>query len=298
MCAGAFCMVALDVAVRTLLERYPLTQVVQLRSLFAFIFIGLLIMRRRQPSILRTRKPGWHLLRSVLMTGSMLTFFFALKFLPLADVIVLAYAAPLIVTALSRPLLGEPVGLWRWLAVIIGFVGVLIVVRPGSGVIEPAALYALAGATFYAMLSLTARKLSTTESTWSLSLYSFVVPTLLTTILSASVWLVPDWIDWLWFVMSGVFGALAFLFVNAAYGRAPAAIVVPFEYTGLIWATGAGYLFWAEIPGLNTWLGAAIIIASGLLILFRETVARPKPAAELDFPLQEAVGGEAEKRQR
>ena len=97
--------------------------------------------------------------------------------------------------------------------------------------------------------------------------------------------------------MSGVFGALAFLFVNAAYGRAPAAIVVPFEYTGLIWATGAGYLFWAEIPGFNTWLGAAIIHASGLLILFRETVVRPKPAAELDFPLQEAVGGESEKPQ-
>ena len=107
----------------------------------------------------------------------------------------------------------------------------------------------------------------------------------------------PMPMDWLIFMLSGLFGALAFLFVNAAYGRAPAAIVVPFEYTGLIWATAAGFLFWQELPGLNTWLGATIIVASGLLILFRETVARPKQAAELDFPLQETVGGHRGRRE-
>ena len=98
------------------------------------------------------------------MTGSMVTFFYGLKFLPLADVIVIAYAAPLIVTALSRPFLGESVGPWRWTAVVTGFVGVLIVVRPGLGVVHPAAFFALAGAAFYSGLSLTARKLAGTES--------------------------------------------------------------------------------------------------------------------------------------
>ena len=291
MSAGAFCMVALDVAVRTLLEKYSLVQVVQLRSFFALVLIALIIVQRRRTAVLRTRKAGWHLLRSLLMTGSMVTFFYALKYLPLADVIVIAYAAPLIITALSRPFLGESVGTWRWTAVIVGFVGVLIVVRPGLGVMHPAAIIALVGAAFYSGLSLTARKLAQTESTWSLSLYSFIAPTLITSLAVIGSWTMPGPADWIVFALSGIFGALAFLCVNAAYGRAPASIVVPFEYTGLIWATAAGYLFWDEVPGLNTWLGAAIIVASGMLILFRETVVRPKADAALDFPFQEAVGG-------
>jgi drug/metabolite transporter (DMT)-like permease len=291
MCAGAFCMVGLDVAVRTLLEDYALTQVVLLRSAFALLLIALLIMQRRRPAALRTRRPGWHLFRSLLMTGSQFTFFYALMYLPLADVIVIAFAAPLIITALSRPFLGEPVGLRRWAAVIAGFVGVLIVVRPGMGIMHPAAFVALAGATFYSGLALTARKLAQTESPWSLSLYSFVTPTLIAGVAGISSWVMPDLTGWIIFALSGMFGALAFLCVNAAYGRAPAAIIVPFEYTGLVWATGAGYLFWGEIPASHTWLGAGIIIASGLFILFRETVARSGPNAALDFPLQVAVGG-------
>jgi drug/metabolite transporter (DMT)-like permease len=294
MCAGAFCMVALDVAIRTLLEDYSLTQVVLLRSVFAFVLIALIIVQQRQIAELRTRKAGWHVFRSLLMTGSMLTFFYALKFLPLADVLAIAFSAPLIVTALSRPFLGESVGRWRWAAVIAGFVGVLIVVRPGFGVMHPAVFFALAGATFYSGLALTARKLSRTESSWSLSLYLFIAPILVAGAAGVGSWTMPGPVDWVIFAFSGTFGALAFLFINAAYRRAPAAIIVPFEYTGLIWAPAAGYLFWDEIPGLNTWLGTGIIVASGLVILFRETLTRD-PDVALDFPFQEAVGGEVDR---
>lgn len=294
MCFGALCMVALDVAVRTLLEKYSLTQVILLRSGFALVLIAMIIFQRGRTAVLRTRRSRWHLLRSLLMTGSMFTFFYAIKYLPLADVIVIAFAAPLIVTALSRPFLGEHVGPWRWAAVIAGFVGVLIVFQPGFVIVHPAAFVALAGATFYAGLALTARKLSRTESPWSLSLYSFIGPTLVAGAASIGTWQRPDLADWAVFALSGMFGALAFLFVNEAYSRAPAAIIVPFEYTGLIWATTAGYVFWDEIPGLNTWIGAAIIIASGLLILFRETIVRPGPDAALDFPFQEVVGSKAD----
>jgi len=289
MCMGAICMVALDVAVRTLLETYELVQVIFLRSVFAFVLIALIIVQQRQTSALRTRQPGWHLFRSLLMTGSIFAFFYALKYLPLADVIVIAFAAPLIITAMSRPFLGESVGPWRWAAVVAGFVGVLIVVQPGFGVVHPAAFIALAGAAFYSGLALTARKLARTESVWSMSLYSFIAPTLIGGAASFGNWTMPVPVDWLVFALSGAFGALAFLCVNAAYARAPASIIVPFEYTGLVWATTAGYLFWDEVPGLNTWFGAAIIVASGMLILFRETVARPKADAALDFPFQEAV---------
>lgn len=295
MCAGAFCMVALDVAVRTLLEDYALTQVILLRSVFSSLLIMLIIVQRRRTAALRTRKPAWHLLRSLLMTGSMFTFFYALKHIPLAEVIVIAFAAPLIVTALSRPFLGEHVGAWRWAAVIVGFVGVLIVVRPGIGIVHPAAFVALAGAAFYSGLALTARKLSRTESPWSLSFYSFIAPALIAAGIGMNSWIMPEPTDWIVFALSGTFGALAFLCVNAAYGRAPAAIIVPFEYTGLIWAPAAGYLFWGEVPGMNTWFGAAIIVASGMVILFRETRARRVPDAELDFPFQEAVGSKVDR---
>ncbi len=290
MCTGVLCMVALDVTVRTLLENYALAQVILLRSVFAMVLIELIIVQRRQTHVLRTRRAGWHVFRSLLMTGSMFTFFYALKLLPLADVTAIVFAAPLIVTALSRPFLGEHVGPWRWAGVLAGFTGVLIVVRPGFGVVHPAALVALLGATFYSGLALTARRLAGTESIWSLSLYSFIGPTLVAGIASLGRWEMPDPVSWVLFLLSGLFGAVAFLCINSAYGRAPAAIIVPFEYTALIWATGAGYLFWGEIPGLHTWLGSGIIIASGLLILFRETIARPTPDAALDFPFQEAVG--------
>ncbi|MCG8376949.1 MAG: DMT family transporter, partial [Chlorobiales bacterium] len=212
-----------------------------------------------------------------------------------ADALTLAFAAPLIVTALSRPFLGESVGYWRWAAVIIGFLGVLVVLRPGFGVIHPSALWALFGAALYAVLSLTARKLSGGESTYSLTLYLFIVPTLAGLVVSRDVWVGPTALDWLLFALGGAFGGVAFAFINAAFQRAPAAVIVPFEYTGLIWGALAGFVFWGEIPAANTWLGAAIIIASGLVILYRETVTSRRRAG-MDFPIQEAVVLDSEER--
>jgi drug/metabolite transporter (DMT)-like permease len=290
MCLGAICMVGLDVSARILLETYSLPQLVLLRCLFSVLLILAFTAVRGELANLRSSRPGWHIIRSFLMAGSMFSFFHALRNIPLADVITIAFAAPLIVTALSRPVLGEPVGPWRWAAVIAGFIGVLIVLQPGSGLMHPAALYALVGAVLYASLSLTARKLHTTESTVALSIYLFAVPGLIGAAGSFNQWTRPDATAWALFVSCGFFGGLAFVFINAAYRRAQAALVVPFEYTGLIWAIAAGYLVWGELPGRNTVLGATIIVASSLFILFRETVARPRPQAQLDFPVQEVVG--------
>jgi len=291
MCLGVIAMVALDVTARWLMETFSLPQLVLLRSSFSAILIFAFVAIRGQLASLRTARPGWQFFRSVLMAGSMFAFFHALRFIPLADVVIIAFAAPIIVTSLSRPLLGETVGLWRWTAVIIGFCGVLVVLRPGSGLMQPAALVALAGSVMYAGLSLTARKLSATESTASLSLYAFAIPMLLGAAGSRSEWITPGALDWAMFALCGLFGGLAIVFINAAYQRAAAAVVVPFEYTGLIWAAAAGFLIWDEVPELNDILGAAIIVSSGLVILFRETRIRHRPEPQLDFPLQEVVGG-------
>lgn len=289
MCMGAICMVGLDVTARWLLETYSLPQLVVLRCLFSIVLIVGYTAARGELGMLHTRRPGWHVIRSFIMAGSMFGFFHALRHIPLADVIVIAFAAPLIVTSLSRPVLGERVGLWRWLAVIAGFCGVLVVLQPGSNVMHPAALFALGGSVMYASLSLTARKLSTTETTASLSLYLFAVPGLLGAAGSVDNWLAPDLTAWLLFAACGCFGGLAFVFINAAFRRAQASLIVPFEYTGLIWAAAAGFAIWGERPTANTWWGAAMIIASGLFILFRETVVRRRPQVQLDFPMQEVA---------
>lgn len=295
MCAGVLCMVGLDVTAKLLLETYQLDQLVVLRCLFSVLVIGWYALARGGGwRVLATRRPGWHLARSLLMAGSMYAFFFALPQIPLAMILTIAFAAPLIVTALSYPVLGEAVGRWRWAAVLAGFAGVLVVLQPGAGFGEPAALVALAGATLYALLSLTSRKLSLTESTMALSLYLFPAPMLIAATRAGAHWLPPAPLHWLMFAACGAFGGFAFVFMNAAYRRAPAALLVPFEYTGLVWAAGAGYLLWAEVPAPSTWLGAAIIVTSGLFILYRETVVR-RAEPQADFPLQESVVPRAER---
>lgn len=301
MLIGVVCMVGLDVTARWLLQSYSLNQVVLLRSVFSVLLLFWYGLSQGGLAEFRTNRFGWHVVRSLMMAGSMFAFFHALRSIPLAEVFTLAFTAPLIVTALSRPLLGEPVGGWRWAAVATGFIGVLIFLRPGVGVIHPAALIALGGAVMYALLSLTARKLSVTETTVSLSIYLFPIPLILGALGISGViggpgqWLLPDAQDWLLFALCGAFGGLAFILINAAFRRAPAAVIVPFEYTGLIWAATAGFVVWGETPSRNSWVGAAIIIASGLFILYRETLTN-RAGAQMDFPLQEAVGIESEER--
>lgn len=273
MCLATVFMVGLDVTARHLLESFALPQIALVRCVFSILIIFTWAVLRGETAGLVTRRPGWHVLRSLLMACSMFAFFHALRFIPLADVICIAFAAPLVITMLSRPFLGEAVGPWRWAAVIVGFVGVLIVMRPGSGMLHPAALIAFGGTLTYAGLSLSARKLRTTESTIALSLYSFVASLLIGGVLSIGYWSQPTGSQWLMFALCGSFGGMAFICMNAAYARAQAALIVPFEYTGLIWATSAGYLIWGEIPAATTWLGASLIVASGLFILYRETVS-------------------------
>jgi drug/metabolite transporter (DMT)-like permease len=276
MCSGVAFLVALDVAARWLMQTYALTQLIFLRSVISMSVLLLYAAGTNQIAALRTHLPGWHLLRSLLMAGSMLTFFHALRFIPLADIMVFVFSAPLIVTALSRPVLGERVGRLRWAAVVAGFIGVLVVFRPGTGAVHPAAIYAVAGAAFYACLGLTARKLGGTESTLSLSLYVFAAPLLMTGVACIPVWQTPGAVDWLLFFLCGAFGALGIVFISAAYRRTAAAVVAPFEYTALIWGASAGYVIWDEVPDAYAWVGAAFITASGLFIVYRETLARSR----------------------
>lgn len=278
---GGLC---LDLCAKALLGRYPLVQFVFLRSLAGlalFLLLGPVLGGWRQ---LATGQWRWHLLRTLLASGAMFGFFFGLSAMPLVNALTLGFTAPLMLTALSRPLLGERVGWRRWLAVLAGFLGVLVVLRPGSGFVSPASLAVLASALCYACLAVTARHLGRTESSYALSVYVVAGPlTISALLLRDDAWVTPAVTDWLLFVLAGACSVVAWLGIINGYRGASPAILAPLEYTTLVGGALAGYLLWREVPDAGVLAGAAIIVASGLYVVYREidwrgrnTAARPR----------------------
>ena len=261
----------LDLCAKAILETYPLEQFVFLRSLIGLLLFLLLAHQFGGMKSLITDRWGWHLLRTLLASGAMFGFFFGLSQMPLIDALTLGFTAPLIMTALSVPLLGEHVGWRRWLAVVAGFAGVLMILRPGTGTLSPAALSVLFAALCYACLAITARKLADTESTFGLSVYVIAGPMTISGLLSIDGdWKAPDTVGWTLFLAAGACSVIAWIGLVGGYRRAPPSVLAPFEYTALIAGAVAGYLIWDEVPDRWVIAGAMIIIASGLYIVYRE----------------------------
>ncbi len=267
---GVVAGLSLDLCAKWLLADYSLPQFVFLRSIFGLLFFLLGARFYGGLGSLRTSRWPWHLLRTLLATGAMFGFFYGLSRMPLVNALTIAFTAPLFVTGLSVPLLGEHVGWRRWLAVIVGFVGVLIVFRPGPGMFTPAAIAVIIAALCYAGLALTARKLATTESSFSLAAYVVTGPLLISATLLPGNFSMPTAGGWFFFVLSGLCSAMAWVGIVGGYRRAPPAMLAPFEYTALIGAATAGYLIWDEVPDVWVLTGGLVIIASGLFIVYRE----------------------------
>ena len=267
---GILSGVGLDFVGKWLLAAYPLPQFVLLRSLFGALVLLSLVGRFGGLSSLKTGKLAWHLLRTLLATGAMFGFFFGLSRIPLVDAFTISFIAPLLTTALAALLLGDSVGWRRWLAVGCGFAGVLLVLRPGAGVLSWPALAVVAAAVCYAGLAITSRRLAGSESSLALSIYVLIGPMLLATIWAPGNWLAPTPIAWLGFLAAGVCSAGAWIGIVGAYRRASPAILAPFEYTALIWAAVGGYLIWDEVPDIWVLAGGALIVGSGLFVAYRE----------------------------
>ena len=261
---------SLDLCAKKLLETYPIEQFVFLRSVFGILIFLVAARWYGGFGALRTGRWPWHALRTALSVGAMFGFFFGLSRMPLVNALTLAFTAPLIVTALSRPLLGEHVGWRRWAAVIAGFTGVLIVLRPGPGMFTPAAIGVLVAAACWAGMMVTGRKLAATESSYSLAFYIMSGPLLVSTFILPGNYVTPDWTSWGLFLLAGVCSAIAWVGMVGAYRRAPPVVLAPFEYTALIGAAIAGYVLWNEVPDRFVVAGGAVIIASGIYIVFRE----------------------------
>jgi drug/metabolite transporter (DMT)-like permease len=261
----------LDLCAKWILATYSLEQFVLLRS---FIGLAIFLLLARQfggAKGLKTNRWRWHMLRTALACGAMFGFFYGLARMPLVEALTLGFTAPLMVTALSVPILGEHVGWRRWTAVIIGFVGVLIVLRPGTQQVTFAHLAVLFGSFCYACLAITARKLANTESTYSLSVYVVTGPLLISmTMVGSGSWQAPDLAGWLLFLLAGSCSVIAWIGIIGGYRRASPAMLAPFEYIALVGGAVAGYLIWDEVPDRWVIIGATVIIGSGLFVVYRE----------------------------
>lgn len=279
---GILCMIIgigfyglLDAGVKWLSSDYSSFQIAFFRSIFAFIALIPMIYFKGGVSILKTYRPYDHIVRGLIAFFASILFMISLKHMPLVDVTVISFASPLFVTALAIPVLKETVGPYRFFAVIIGFIGVLIVLQPGQSLITIEALIVLSATFFYAFSGLLTRKMSWTEDPVSITFWSMVIFTVITSLSLPFVWVTPNWSDLIFLVLIGIAGGLGQLFVTLAFKFSPAVIVSPFEYSGLIWAIILGMLVWNEKPGYSVWIGSAIIILSGLFILYRETRQKP-----------------------
>lgn len=266
---GAFA--CLDTLLKILVKHYPSPQVSAMRGAASLPFLVLPSIFMGRVRDLTPRRYGWHVVRGSTQIVTLVTFIFALGQLSLADTYAIFLSAPLIVTALSVPLLGEHVGWRRWLAIGVGLCGVLVMLKPsGSGFITLGALAALVSAATYAGNVVTVRMLTRTETPASITLWPMALMTLATAAYS-----VPNWVpikaeDWGYLVATGAVGALGTRMLTEAFRAAPASVVTPFEYTALIWGVLYGWVFWRDLPDVTAWAGIAIIVASGLYVLLRD----------------------------
>jgi drug/metabolite transporter (DMT)-like permease len=274
MLLQAFLFSAMDALVKLATVRHPTGQIIFFRNLFALVPLYFFIRQAGGLGILRTQRLGQHILRSLGGIASMFCLFLAYAYMPLADAMAIATAGPIFLTALSVPLLGEHVGWRRWAAVFAGFIGILIITRPGSGVFGVAALLPLAGAFFYALAMVQIRKLSASEPPARIVFYFTIAAVVLGGASLPWQWVTPTPLSLVYLVGIGLVGGFAQMAMTHAFRLAPVAVVAPFDYTALVFATGFGYAIWGQIPDRFVWAGAAIVIASGLYILHRETVRR------------------------
>jgi drug/metabolite transporter (DMT)-like permease len=273
----------LDAIAKYLGTHMDTLQVVSVRYAAAFLLTLLISNPVSRPGLLRTQKPLLQLGRSLLLLGSTTFNFMAFRYLQLDEALAILFSTPFMVAILAGPMLGEWVGWRRWIAIGVGFIGVLVVVRPGLGGLQWAALLSFGSAVCYAFYSISTRMLARHDSSETTLFYSNMLGAVIMLPILPFVWSPPPSVlDGILMVALGGFGAFGHFLMISAHRYAPASVLSPFMYTQLVWATAFGYLIFANVPSRWTLAGAAIVIASGLYLLHRErrrnvTVAPKQP---------------------
>ena len=274
MCLATLLFVTSDTLIKHMLSIYPAPLLVWGRYLFHVIILYGWLSRRLPRTLAVTTSPGLQILRSLLLAFATAMFYTGLKTIPLAEANAILFLAPLLVTALSVPILAEQVGLRRWLGVVVGFLGALIVIRPGSEVFQVQSLLPLGAAVCFALFQIITRRLSVRDSTLTTMAFTPIAGFLVFSALVPLFWVWPDPVAWMMMGVTGCFGILIHLCFIRAFSAAPASVVAPYTYIGMIWATVYGYVLFDEFPDIWTGVGAVVIVAAGLYIIHRERVRK------------------------
>ncbi|NKB57589.1 MAG: EamA family transporter [Alphaproteobacteria bacterium] len=275
MVLGAGVLTVSDGFVKWLTDGYPVSQIIVVRGAFILLPMFILSWRMDRFSSLRVSRPGWQFVRALLFTASVFLFLHGLRFNPLAINTAIAFASPLIITALAVPFLGESIGWRRWSAVVAGFCGVLVILRPVGEAINLYALLPFAAAITGALQDIITRRISDTESALSVLLCSSVL-----VMLAASgfafdgSWRLPTLLDFSFLVLTGLLSGAAHYLLIETFVLAEAAIVAPFRYSALVWGLLIGFFVWGDLPTELDWLGIFLIVGSGIYIIHRESKRR------------------------
>ena len=251
-------------------EAYPLGQVLFFRGFFGVILYFIIMPKENIKNFYYTKRPGLHFLRCLSGLIALIAIFIALRNLPLATVVSISFAAPIFTTIFSIFLLSEKVGMFRWLAVIIGFIGILIITEPGFSTFNFYFIYPIIFCLGLSYVAIAIRQLSTTEPVWLISLYFSITITLASLFTLPYGWVMPNFSDLTLLILIGVFGGLANLWLGQSYKLAEVSLVSPLKYLALVFAIGFGYFIWGEVPSLKTLFGAALVIISSIIIFRRE----------------------------
>lgn len=268
---ACLCFSLLDATAKYLIETVPTFQIVWLRFVSHVILCFILFRVWKNPALLKTKRPVLQLVRAFCLLGITIFNFLAVRHLQLAETTAIMFAAPFVITALAGPILGEWAGARRWAAIIVGFVGVLVVTQPGLGGMHWAAIYSVASMVFYALYAIFTRQLTATDSSAGMLILSGVIAAIAMAPAGLAVWVTPvDAWSWVLLFATGVFGGGGHFLFIIAHRMAPAPVLAPFIYTQIVWMVALGYLVFGDVPGWATIAGTMIVVGSGLYILYRE----------------------------
>jgi drug/metabolite transporter (DMT)-like permease len=261
----------LDGSAKWLVQSVPVLVVVWLRFLTHTLIASALLFPMRGLALVRTKHLRWHLVRGLMFVAMTGMNFSALQYLQLTVTASIFFMVPILVAVLSAPLLGEKLDARRWAAIVAGFVGVLVVVRPGSEAFHPAILLALANAVLYAFFNMMTRKLAAYDPPETIQFLPAVVASVVLAPFALAAWESPaGWFEWFMLCMLGVFGGTGHYLLAMAHRYAPASTLAPFLYQQILYMALFGYLVFGNVPDKETWIGAAIVVASGLYLFSRE----------------------------
>ena len=276
MLIATACFAVMDVCIKRLVESYPAVQVTFLRGVSSLPLLLAAVGAFGQWRDLKPQRWWLHLVRGALGFVVLWLFVFSVKFLSLGDAYAIFMSAPLLITALSVPILGERVGWRRWTAVIVGLIGVMITIKPsGGGWLSIGGLAAFGAALGYAFNGITIRVLKQSDTSAATIVWALTIVTLLSGVASIFSWQPLRWEHWGWITAMGVAGALGQRFITSAFRSAAPSVIAPLEYTALAWAMAFDLALWSVLPTSRMLVGASIIIASGIYVFRRERLHIP-----------------------